>query len=411
MKTAAVISVGTELMCGKIDDTNSTYISKWLRGCGIKVRHRLCTNDDINEIVKTLGQMIDDCDLVIMTGGLGPTTDDITRNALAKFLKRKLVFQKNEYKSIEAFFKKMKCPCPSSNRQQAELIEGGEFMINDAGTAPGIFIQKGKKIFVLLPGPPKENQPMIQQQLLPRLKRKGFVKGSFYTKIYRLYNVGESAVADLFKNFKEEIELGFYPVTGGWVEVHLSKYVTNKAQIKELNGVIKRAERIFKDADIFFTGDTNISKLVLDVLVKKKMTISFAESITGGNLSGEFVKNAGASKVFMGSVVAYANDIKKNVLGVKEMTLKNHGAVSNAVVKEMALGLKKIMGTDIAISVSGIAGPEGGSKEKPVGTVCFGFVFGNDIYTKKELFIPPRQRVMVRAINTVFTEVLKKLHG
>lgn len=410
MKTAAIISVGTEIMCGKIDDTNSTFISKWLNGCGIKVKFRLSTDDTIDEIVHAI-KHVNSCDLIILTGGLGPTTDDITREALAKFLKKKLVFQKDEYKKIEAFFKKVKRPCPVSNKKQAELIEGGEFLINDAGTAPGVFCQKCNKIFVLLPGPPKENQSMIKEQLFPKLKEKGFVKGSFYTKIYRIYNVGESAIADLFRPFKEDIEIGFYPVTGGWCEVHLSKYISKKEQIKKLTPIIKKAEKILKDAGLFFTENEDISKLVLDALVQEKLTLSFAESITGGNLSGEFVKNPGASKVFAGGVVAYSNETKKNILGVKQETLEKYGAVSNAVVKEMALGLKKITGTDIAISVSGIAGPEGGTKQKPVGTVCFGFVFGNDVYTKTELFPPPRPRIMVRSINMVFVEILKTLQS
>jgi nicotinamide-nucleotide amidase len=408
MKTAAIISVGAEIMYGKIDDTNSTFISKWLIGHGIKVKFRLSTDDIINDIVQAI-KHVSSCDLIILTGGLGPTTDDITREALAKFLKKKLVFQKNEYKKIENFFKKMNRPSPVSNKKQAELIDGGKFLPNDAGTAPGIFYQKGNKIFVLLPGPPRENQPMLKNQLLPKLKKKGFVKGNFYVKIYRIYNVGESAIADLFRPFKEDIEIGFYPVNGGWCEIHLSKYIPKKEQIKKLAQIIKKAEKILKDAGLFFTEDVDISKLVLEALEQKKLTLSFAESITGGNLSGEFVKNPGASKIFAGGIVAYSNETKKKVLGVKKETLDRYGAVSDAVVKEMALGLKKITGTDIAISVSGIAGPDGGTKEKPIGTVCFGFAFGNNIYTKKELFIPPRSRIMVRAINMVFVEILKTL--
>ena len=143
----------------------------------------------------------------------------------------------------------MKRPCPISNKQQAELIEGGEFLINDAGTAPGIFCQKGNKIFVVLPGPPRENQPMIQSQLFPKLKGKDFVKGSFHTKIYRIYNVGESAIADLFRPFKEDIEIGFYPVNGGWCEIHLSKYITKKDQLKKLSPIIKKAEKILKQLE------------------------------------------------------------------------------------------------------------------------------------------------------------------
>jgi len=399
MKTAGIISVGTEIMCGKIDDTNSTYISKWLRECGIKLKYRLSTPDSIDDIIHAI-KHVSSCDLIILTGGLGPTTDDITREALAKFLKKKLIFQKKEYKKIESFFQSFGKKAPVSNKQQAELIDGGEFLSNGNGTAPGIFYQEADKIFVLLPGPPRENQPMIKEVLLPKLKENGFIKGSPRTKVYRIYNVGESAIADLFRPFHDRIELGFYPVTGGWCEVHLSNHNKKHEQ---------KVEKMLKDAGMFFTEDKNISLLVLEKLEKKGLTISFAESITGGNLSGEFVKNAGASKVLLGGIVAYSNDAKKKILSVKQETLNKYGAVSESTVKEMTLGLKKLMGADIAISVSGIAGPEGGTKEKPIGTVCFGFLFGNDLCTKKEMIPGPRARIMTRAVNMVFVEILKSL--
>ena len=170
----------------------------------------------------------------------------------------------------------MNRPSPASNKKQAELIEGGKFLTNEAGTAPGILCQEGNKIFVLLPGPPRENQPMGKNELLPELKKKGLLEGNFYVKIYRIYNIGESAFADLFSPFNEDIEIGFYPVNGGWCEIHLSKYISKKEQLKKLPPIIKKAEKILKDAGLFFTEDVDISKLALDALVQKKLTLSFA---------------------------------------------------------------------------------------------------------------------------------------
>ncbi|MCX6112710.1 MAG: CinA family protein, partial [Proteobacteria bacterium] len=246
---------------------------------------------------------------------------------------------------------------------------------------------------------------------------------------YSLYNVGESTVADLFVSFNEDVDIGYYFTSGGWCEIHLSKYIegknnnsigndnntivnndtAEKEHVKKLTAAAEKVEKILKDADIFFTEDKDISQLVLDTLKEKGLTLSFAESITGGNLSGEFVKNSGASKVFLGGVVSYSNETKKNILGVSQKTLDKYGAVSDEVVREMAFGLKKLMDADISVSVSGIAGPEGGTKDKPVGLIYFGFLFENDFYSTKEIFTGVRTRVMTRAVNMVFVEVLKRL--
>jgi nicotinamide-nucleotide amidase len=398
MKKAAIISIGSEIMSGKIDDTNSTYISKWLTGIGISVDYRLSTKDVIEDIVHAI-KHVNTCDLIILTGGLGPTSDDITREALTKYLNKKLVFQADEYQKIISFFKKLNRPSPESNKKQADLIEGAAFLYNNNGTAPGMFYKDADKIFVLLPGPPQENQPMIQEQLSLRLKQYGFVGKDFNTKIYRLYNIGESAIADMFSSFRDDVSIGYYATAGGWLEIHINENITRKRQI----------EKILTDNKVFFTDDKDISLLVLEKLKELGQTISFAESITGGNISGEFVKNSGASKVFAGSIVSYSNEIKKNVLGVSKSSLDSHGAVSEEVVKEMCYGLKKLMGTNIAIAVSGIAGPEGGSEQKPVGTVYSGFLFGNNFHFRKDLFPGIRTRIMSRVTNMVFVEILKNL--
>jgi nicotinamide-nucleotide amidase len=408
MKTAAVISVGTEIMSGKIEDANSTYICKWLKDCGIKVKFRLSAEDVIDDIVRAI-EYANSADIVVLTGGLGPTTDDITREALSKYLNKKLTFQEDEYQKISSFFQRYGRPMPVSNRKQAELIDGGEFLKNDNGTAPGMLCQENGKLLVLLPGPPRENQPMVQNFLLPKLKEKEFLEGEIYTKVYRIYDVGESVIADLFMSFNEDVEIGYYAVAGGWCEIHLSRYFAEKNKAKELTPILKKVEKILKDAGMFFTEDKDISLLVLETLKKKGLTLAVAESITGGNLSGQFVRNSGASKVLLGGVVAYSNDVKKKVLGVKQSSLTKYGAVSDQVAKEMALGVKKTTGADIAVSVTGIAGPEGGTKNKPVGLVHFGFSFGKKVYTKKEIIPGIRQRIMVRAVNMAFVEILKKL--
>ncbi|HOV15350.1 MAG TPA: CinA family protein, partial [Spirochaetota bacterium] len=190
--------------------------------------------------------------------------------------------------------------------------------------------------------------------------------------------------------------------------IHLTKFVKSDAEKQEIYPIISKAEKIFKDNGFFYTDDEDLSSLVLKTLINKNKTLSFAESITGGNVSGEFVKNPSASKVLNGGVVVYSNELKKSLLGVKEETLNKFGAVSEQTVTEMCYGLKKLTGSDINISISGIAGPDGGSKEKPVGLVYFGFMFDDKLIVKKEVFnYGNRQRIISRCINYVYYEILK----
>jgi nicotinamide-nucleotide amidase len=406
MKTAAIISVGTEIMRGKIDDTNSTFIARFLKDCGIRLRYRFSVEDEIEDIVSAIGYA-QKADLVILTGGLGPTDDDITREALAEFLGKKLVFQESQWNLLTVFFQRFNRPIADSNRKQADLIEGAEFIGNENGTAPGMLYNRSGKLFVLLPGPPRENQPMIKGGLYEMLKREKFIEGEIYTRIFRLYNVGESTIADLFKDFKEDIQLGYYFSANGWVEIHFSRFITDRSRVGSIEDIVSKGLKIIDDNNIFRTPDVDLSKIVYGLLLEKGKTVSFAESVTGGALSGELVRNPGVSKMFNGSVVSYSNEMKQNVLGVGSKSLSDNGAVSAKVAEEMALGLKKITGSDICVSVTGIAGPEGGSAEKPVGLVYFGFLFDGEMTVKKEIFGGNRQQIINRIINFTFTEILK----
>ncbi|OHD14807.1 MAG: hypothetical protein A2086_03685 [Spirochaetes bacterium GWD1_27_9] len=408
MKQAAIISIGTEIMRGKIDDTNSTFISRWLKDCGIKLKYRINVEDAIPDILKAI-DYTKECDLFIFTGGLGPTDDDITRDALAKYLNKKLIFNDSSWHMIKEFFIKRDIPIAESNKRQAYLPEGGEHIPNENGTAPGVYYYDKKKAYFLIPGPPRENQPMLLNLVTPKLKQIDFIKGEIYTKIFRLYNVGESTIADLFVNFSDEIELGYYFTMGGWVEVHLSQYIENQSDIAKIEPFIKKAEEIFIKNDIFYTEDKNLSLLVLEKLQKSNLKIGFAESITGGSLAAEIVKNAGASNVFEGSIVSYSNKVKEEVLGVSKENLTKFGAVSEEVVKDMAFGLKKIIDADICISISGIAGPTGGSKNKPIGLVYIGFLIKDEFFAIKETFFGDRSRIITRCINYILVELLRRL--
>jgi nicotinamide-nucleotide amidase len=406
MKTASIISVGTEIMRGKIDDTNSTFISRFLKERGIQVKLRISTEDEIDDIVCAI-RFAEKTDITILTGGLGPTADDLTREALAKYLGRQLTFQESQWQIFLEHFKRYNRPVAESNRQQMELIEGGEFIQNPNGTAPGMFCKQENRLYVLLPGPPRENQPMVRNDLHDLLVKNDFIEGDIFTKVVRIYNAGESMVADLFKNFNEDIQLGYYFSALGWVEVHFSKFVRNRKDIDDLLPICEKGLKILDDNGLFYTIDEDLSLLVLKTLRSRNLTLSFAESITGGNLSGDLVKNPDASTVFTGGIISYSNALKRDLLGVNETTLNNFGAVSEQVVGEMVLGLKKQTSSDVCIALSGIAGPGGGSAEKPVGLVYIAFLFGDQCQIKREVFRGNRNQIFNRCINFVFSEILK----
>jgi nicotinamide-nucleotide amidase len=408
MKTAAIISVGTEIMRGKIDDTNSTFLSRFLKDCGIRVKFRLSTEDEIEDIVSAI-RFVEKSDLIILTGGLGPTADDLTREALAKFLGGKLIFQESQWRIILERFKRFNWPVAPTNKQQADLIEGGEFIPNPNGTAPGMTCRQGETLFVLIPGPPRENVPMISGELRPILLKNGLIDGEIFTKIVRVYNAGESLIADLFKNFREDIQLGYYFSAHGWVEIHFSKFIHDKGEIPGILALCEKGLKILEENDLLYTEDKDLSRIVLDALLSKKKTVSFAESITGGNLSAELVKHPGASNVFTGGIVSYSNAMKVHLLEVQGTTLEKFGAVSEQTVREMAYGLKKKTASDMCIAVSGIAGPDGGSKEKPVGLVYMGFLFGDEFVGKKEIFGGTRRQIINQCVNFIFAEMATAL--
>ncbi len=409
MKIASIISIGTEIMKGWIDDTNSTYISRWLNSLGIKVKWRLNVADNINEIVEAL-DIVKNTDIVILTGGLGPTDDDCTREGLAKFLNKDLIFNSKMWKSIQQIFNKFNIIIPDSNKKQALIIPDGEFIENRSGTAPGIFYKKEDKVYILLPGPPVENQPMINNYLLKKFKDNKLLEGEIITKVLRIYNVGESELADSLAGIKTPCDLGYYFTQNGWLELHVSMYSNKKDYAaNNVENTLHDIYRILSKNKYFYTIDKDISFLLLQLLKEIELTISFAESITGGSISADFVINPGASDVLLGGIVAYSDEVKENLLGVSKETLKKYGAVSEETAKEMVVGLKKEFNSDVSVSITGIAGPTGGNENKPVGLVYFGFIINDKIYVKKEVFFGKRLRIIKKSINYALIEVYKNI--
>ena len=410
MIKASVISIGSEIMRGRIDDSNSTYISRWLNKLGIKVQWRLNISDNINDIIEAL-EVVKNSNIIILTGGLGPTDDDCTREGLSKFLNKDFIFNENIWRSIENLFKKRDIKIPESNKKQAFIMPGGEFLKNRIGTAPGIFYKENNKVYILLPGPPVENQLMINNYLFGKFKDNGLIEGNIISRVLRVYNIGESELADFLAVVKSPCDLGYYFSQDGWIELHISKYsINNDNTLSEVDNTLNDIVQILNNNNIFYTEDKDISFLLLNLLKEKKMKISFAESITGGNISGEFTKNAGASEVLLGGIITYSNEVKIKLLDVKKETLNKFGAVSKECAKEMAIGLKKQFDSDISISITGIAGPTGGSEEKPIGLVYFGFIINDQIFIKKEIFFGNRLRIIKKCITFALIEVYKNLY-
>ncbi|MBN2545604.1 MAG: CinA family nicotinamide mononucleotide deamidase-related protein [Spirochaetes bacterium] len=409
MKTASIISVGTEIIRGNIFDTNSSFISKSLNHLSIDVKWHISVEDIIDDIVKAI-DFVKSSDLIIITGGLGPTDDDLTREALSAYLNNPLNFDPEMWEHIKNLFIKRNLSVPVSNKKQAMKINGSEFLFNRFGTAPGIYYNHKNKLFFLLPGPPVENQPMIKEFLEKKLRENKFLEGNIHTEVIRIYNSGESEIAEIISKIKINSELGYYFTQNGWIEIHLTKKGNDKFKNKEtvekdLSKIIKK----LKSKNKALTENIDLSLLLLNKMKEKKLTLSFAESITGGNLTGDFIKNSGASEVFISSIVAYSNESKIKLLNVSEETLLNYGAVSKETALEMASGLKEKTYADICVSVTGIAGPKGGSKEKPVGLVYFGFILKDKKYSKKENFFGTRERIIKRCINYIFMEILNNI--
>jgi nicotinamide-nucleotide amidase len=410
-KTAAIIGIGTEIMKGAIDDTNATFLSQWLFNLGLEVKLRVNVPDTL-EAIEAAFRAAEGCDLVVATGGLGPTDDDLTREALAVHLGKSRGFDAAGGGGGGGFFEKRGRTIPESNRRQAMVVPGAEVLPNPNGTAPGLLCAAGSRCFVLLPGPPAENQPLARGVLLEKLRGRGFASGAVALRVIRTYGIGESALADLLKDAGFRSEVGWYFSQEGWVEIHFTARDDGSGRGAALVDADAAAARAaLERAGVFMTEPVELSKLLLDALLARGLSIAFAESITGGAMAAELVKNPGASNALRGGVVAYSNELKERLLGVSARTLRERGAVSAETVREMAAGLREKTSADVCVAVSGIAGPDGGSAAKPVGLVHFGFLVGGRAFARREVLPGSRLRVIKRAVAFAFVETLKALRG
>ena len=371
---ATIVTIGDEILIGQILDTNSRYISRALNAHGIVVAERTSIGDNRTQIVETLDRTLAQSEVVIITGGLGPTKDDITKHTLCDYFGSKLRYDEKEAEHIRTMLEARNIAFNELNRGQAMVPECCTVLHNAHGTAPGMWFEKNGCVVVSLPGVPFEMQHLIDEEVMPRLKQH-FELREIVHRTMITFGIAESILAERIAPWEEAlpdyIHLAYLPAPNV-VRLRLSAYeVEGKEVRQEIDNLFEELRSIIPD-NIAGFEEASVEELVHNTLIKRGQTLAVAESCTGGAIASKFTAQAGASTYFLCGVVSYSNESKSNVLGVLMSDITQHGAVSEQVAKAMAQGVRAVAGADFAISTTGIAGPTGGSKEKPVGTVWIG---------------------------------------
>lgn len=368
---AEIITIGDEILLGQTINTNAAWMGKHLYEAGVEVRQVTTITDREDHILEELKEATDRVDVVLITGGLGPTQDDITKDTLCKFFNTRLVLNEDVLKHVEGFFVERNLPMLPSNIRQAELPESAEVLINTRGTAMGMWFEQNNKIVVSMPGVPHEMETMMRDEIIPRLEKR-FPDGGGYYSVVQTIGKGESFIAQQLQDWETKIRAGglslAYLPSLGSVRLRVSGRRTEKQQIdREVANMVD----ILGDI-VFAQGEFTLSETIGDMLRQHGLKLAVAESCSGGYLAHDITAVAGSSDYFLGGVVSYSNSLKENLLGVKAETLAKHGAVSKEVVCEMARGIRRITGAEVALATSGIAGPGGATENKPVGQVWVG---------------------------------------
>ena len=406
---AEIISIGTELLLGHILNTNTAFLSQKLAEIGIDVYHTSVVGDNPARLTGCLKQALNRSDIVITTGGLGPTVDDVTIETIAHFIGKKLVINKTVLKDLKAYFKFRKMKMPPESIRQVYIPEGIRWIRNKVGTAPGLLADYKGKLIVCLPGPPRELEPMFVNDAVPYLKKRSGANLILKSRTIKIAGSAESQVNGKVKDLLElepPTTVGIYAKTGQ-VELRIMAKAKNEITARREIGRIERKIRARLKDHIFGYDDETLEEVVGKMLAKKRLTIAVAESCTGGLVSHRLTNVSGSSSYFMMGLVAYSNEIKENLLGVARKTLVKYGAVSKETALEMAKGVKFLAGTDIGVSVTGIAGPTGGTKSKPVGLVYAALVIGKKRIVKELRFRGSRDEIKFQTSQAVLDLIRK----
>ncbi len=410
--TVSIVTIGDEILIGQITDTNAVWIAKTMTTLGMHVHEMVSISDTPKHITRTLDRLIGSSDLVMMTGGLGPTKDDLTKQTLNDYFGGTLVVDEQVLATITEFFNKRGRTMIDSNRRQAEVPDACKALPNDHGTAPGMWFEKDRTIVVSMPGVPYEMKPMVTNKVIPALKSKLEIPTLVHRTIMT-HAVPESYLAEMISdwenNLPECIKLAYLPRPG---IVRLRLTVTGKCAEKA-NELLDEQTALLKDRigdHIFGYDDLPIEQVLGALLKKKGCTVSAAESCTGGNIARLITRIPGSSAYFNGTLVAYSNAVKTATLGVGEELIETHGAVSREVVESMAKGALRTLGSDVAMATSGIAGPDGGTEEKPVGLVWIAVASADRVYSKAYRFGGHRELVIEQSSIMAIGLLLKLLN-
>ncbi len=408
--TAEIICVGTELLLGNIVNTNAAFLSEKLAYLGINCYFQTVVGDNRDRLLSVINTALSRADILIFSGGLGPTEDDLTKETVAEALGKKLIRDKWAEQEIADYFA-LRGRIPTDNNwKQADVIEGCEILYNKNGTAPGIFVSEGEKTVILLPGPPLELKSMFTDSVMPKLQKKcGQV---FYSQTVKIVGPGESSVEtqilDML-NTQENPTIAPYAKTG---EVHLritARAKDEKEAREKTAPVVEELYRRFGNAVYTTDADETLEMALTKLLIKKKYTMTTAESCTGGMIAARMVNAPGVSAVLKSGFITYANEAKEELLGVSHDTLEKFGAVSRETAEEMAEGAVKAAHTDAAVAVTGIAGPDGGTKEKPVGLVYIGVNVRGNVEVREYHFSGSRQKIRESVTAAALTFLREKL--
>ncbi len=406
-----IISVGTEILLGDILNTNAQYLGRRLADLGINVYFHTSVGDNPERLKKTFEIAFSRSDMVIATGGLGPTKDDLSKEVAAEFFGKKLIIDEESLQRIRDSFERRGLPLTSGNMKQAYIIEGSRPIPNDYGTAPGILLEEKGKILILLPGPPKEMVPMFENYVVPFLS--SLSSETIYSRVLRVCILGESfmeeRVRDLIEN-QTNPTIAPYAKEGEAILRITAKAKTKDEAEKLIEPVVEEIKKRIGEY-IYGEGDITLEEVVVKLLLNKDLTISIAESCTGGMITSRLVNVPGVSKVLLEGVVAYSNEAKMNRLNISEKILRKYGAVSKECAMEMAKNVALLSSSHIGLSATGIAGPEGGGKKKPVGLVYLGLYIKGKLSYKELKLSGNRDRIRrmttINALDFLRREIIK----
>ena len=405
-----IITTGNELLSGITIDKNFNWLCESLFSFGAQVRFHQCISDNLEDLVKALSIAQKRSKFILFTGGLGPTDDDLTRESASRFFSRKLIFNKKIESDIKLIFKKRNRPYSLINKKQAMFPEGSQIIQNPKGTAPGFCIKDKGSFFYFFPGVPSELRAMAKKSAFQKIKNTLVKEKIFFTsETLKVFGITESELAEKIKKIKSKnTYIGYRPHK---FEIHLRIISSGKSKKLSKDECLKIKIRLTKALQeyIFTDKDITLQESVVNLLKKKKYTISFAESCTGGLISNLITNVPGSSSVFGLGLVTYSNKSKNSLLKVSNKKLIEHGAVSKEVVFEMVRNLNKIAESNISVAVSGIAGPSGGSVDKPVGTVYVSFIIDKKISVKKYSFVGDRESIKLRTALEVLNHVRKNI--